>query len=181
MVAYAGLNPSHHRSGTSIDRPTRISKIGSYAAVVALHAGAVRNALQFNPAVAALVAHLKSAGRLQPKQIVVAAMRKFLVLCFGVSKTGKRCDPAIAMPALSLGIFLSRRSIGAGHSAVPICRPVGRREQRRSRRAAGPRAIARLVLDCSEHAGMLCQIDTGVLGWTRNTVPYREHMWIGVE
>ena len=29
MVAYAGLNPSHHRSGSSIDRPTRISKIGN--------------------------------------------------------------------------------------------------------------------------------------------------------
>ena len=31
VVAYAGLNPSHHRSGTSIDRPTRISKIGNAA------------------------------------------------------------------------------------------------------------------------------------------------------
>jgi transposase len=29
MVAYAGFNPSHHRSGTSIDRPTRISKVGN--------------------------------------------------------------------------------------------------------------------------------------------------------
>jgi transposase len=29
MVACAGLNPSHHRSGSSIDRPTRISKIGN--------------------------------------------------------------------------------------------------------------------------------------------------------
>jgi len=31
VVAYAGLKPSHHRSGTSIDRPTRISKIGNAA------------------------------------------------------------------------------------------------------------------------------------------------------
>jgi hypothetical protein len=29
----------------------------------------------------------------------VAAMRKLLVLCFGVLKTGKRFDLAIAMPA----------------------------------------------------------------------------------
>ena len=29
LVADAGLNPSHHRSGTSIDPPTRISKIGN--------------------------------------------------------------------------------------------------------------------------------------------------------
>jgi Homeodomain-like domain-containing protein/transposase IS116/IS110/IS902 family protein len=29
MVAYAWLNPSQHRSGTSIDRPTHISKAGN--------------------------------------------------------------------------------------------------------------------------------------------------------
>jgi hypothetical protein len=38
-------------------------------------------------------------ARRLPRQIVVAAMRKLLVLCFGVLKTGKRFDPAIAMPA----------------------------------------------------------------------------------
>jgi hypothetical protein len=43
------------------------------------------------------VTRLKSRGRLKPKQIVVAAMRKLLVLCFGVLKTGKPFDPAIAI------------------------------------------------------------------------------------
>jgi transposase len=43
-----------------------------------------------------MVARLKSRGRLK-QQIVVAAMRKLLVLCFGVLKTGKPFDPAIAM------------------------------------------------------------------------------------
>jgi transposase len=98
MVAYAGLNPSHHRSGSSIDRPTRISKIGNATLRSSLYMPAL-SAMRFNPVVAALVARLKSAARLQPKQIVVAAMRKLLVLCFGVLKTGKRFDPAIAMPA----------------------------------------------------------------------------------
>jgi transposase len=82
MVAYAGLNPSHHRSGSSIDRPTRISKIGNATLRSSLIASAVGDAFQ-NPAVAALVARLKEAGRLKPKQIVVAAMRKLLVICFG--------------------------------------------------------------------------------------------------
>jgi transposase len=98
MVAYAGLNPSHHRSGTSINRPTRISKIGNAALRSSLYMPAL-SAMRFNPAVRALVARLKQAGRLHPKQIVVAAMRKLLVLCFGVLKTGKPFDPAIAMPA----------------------------------------------------------------------------------
>jgi len=98
LVAYAGLNPSHHRSGTSIDRPTRISKIGNATLRSSLYMPAL-SAMRYNPAIAALVARLKSAGRLKPKQIVVAAMRKLLVICFGVLKTGKRFDPAIAMPA----------------------------------------------------------------------------------
>jgi transposase len=105
MVAYAGLNPSHHRSGSSIDplarvlaRPTRISKIGNATLRSSLYMPAL-SAMRFNPAVAALVARLKEAGRLKPKQIVVAAMRKLLVICFGVLKTGKPFDPAIGMPA----------------------------------------------------------------------------------
>ena len=53
--------------------------------------------MRFNPAIVALVTRFKSRGRLNPEQIVVAAMRKLLVLCFGVLKTGKPFDPGIAM------------------------------------------------------------------------------------
>ena len=66
MVAYAGLNPRHHRSGTSIDRQTHISKIGNAALRASLYMPAL-SAMRFNPAVAALVARLKQAGRLTPK------------------------------------------------------------------------------------------------------------------
>ena len=54
---------------------------------------------RFNPAVKALADRLKAQGRLKGKQIVVAAMRKLLTLCFGVLKTGQPFDPALAMPA----------------------------------------------------------------------------------
>jgi hypothetical protein len=84
IVAYVGLNPSHQRSGTSIDPSTRISKIGNAELRSALYMPAL-SAMRFNPAVASLVARLKSPGCLKPRQIVVAAMRKLLVLCFGVS------------------------------------------------------------------------------------------------
>ena len=96
VVAYAGLNPRQHQSGTSVDRATRISKIGNAVLRAALYMPAL-SALRYNPAIVALVTRLKSRGRLKPKQIVVAAMRKLLVLCFGVLKTGKPFDPAIAM------------------------------------------------------------------------------------
>ena len=96
VVAYAGLNPRQHQSGTSIDRVTRISKIGNAVLRAALYMPAL-SAMRYNPAIVALVTRLKSRARLSPKQIVVAAMRKLLVLCFGVLKTGKPFDPAIAI------------------------------------------------------------------------------------
>ena len=55
------------------------------------------SAMRYNSAIVALVTRLKSRGRLKPKQIVVAAMRNLLVLCFGVLKTGRPFDAAIAM------------------------------------------------------------------------------------
>jgi hypothetical protein len=85
VVAYAGLNPRQHQSGTSIDRVTRMS------------------AMRYNPAIVALVTRLKSRGRLKPKQIVVAAMRKLLVLCFGVLKTGKPFDRTVSRSAVQRG------------------------------------------------------------------------------
>jgi transposase len=96
VVAYAGLNPRQHQSGTSIDRAIRISKIGNAVHRAALYMLAM-SAMRYNPAIVALVGRLKSRGRLKPKQILVAAMRKLLVLCFGVLKTGKPFDPAIPM------------------------------------------------------------------------------------
>jgi len=94
--AYAGLNPQQHQSGTSINRPARISKIGNAVLRTALYMPAL-SAMRHNPAVAALVDRLKAQGRLTGKQIVVAAMRKLLVICFGVLKSGKEFDPAVAM------------------------------------------------------------------------------------
>ena len=87
-VAYAGLNPA--TPIRHVDRPADadIEDRQCCAAVGTLHAGVGGDAIQ--PAVAALAARPKSAGRLKPKQVVVAAMRKLLVLCFGVLKTGKR-------------------------------------------------------------------------------------------
>ena len=56
-------------------------------------------ALRWKPLVAALRQRLKDQGRLKPKQIIAAAMRKLLHLCFGVLKTGKPFDPEHATSA----------------------------------------------------------------------------------
>ena len=96
VAGYAGLNPQQHQSGISVNRPVRISKIGNAVLRTALYMPAL-SAMRYNPAVVALVDRLKAQGRLKGKQIVIAAMRKLLVLCFGVLKTGKKFDPAMAM------------------------------------------------------------------------------------
>ena len=71
VVAYAGLNPRQHQSGTSVDRATRISKIGNVVLRAALYMPAL-SAMRYNPAIIALATRLKSRGHLKPKQIVVA-------------------------------------------------------------------------------------------------------------
>ena len=97
-VAYAGLNPRQFQSGTSVNRPTRISRIGNAVLRSGLYMPAMA-ALRHNAAVAALAARLRAQRRLRPKQILIAAMRKLLVICFGVLKSGRPFDAALAMPA----------------------------------------------------------------------------------
>jgi transposase len=94
-VAYAGLNPRKFQSGTSISLPTRISKIGNAKLRTALFMPAM-SAMRHNPVIAAVVSRLRQKGRLKGKQIVIAAMRKLLVICFGVLKTRKPFDPNFA-------------------------------------------------------------------------------------
>ena len=81
-AAYAGLNPSHRQSGSSLDAPSRISRIGNATLRAALYLPALA-ALRWNP----LALRQRLRDRLKPKQIVAAAMRKLLHLCFGVLKS----------------------------------------------------------------------------------------------
>jgi transposase len=97
-VAYAGLNPRQFQSGTSVSRPTLISKVGNAVLRAGLYMPAMV-AMKHNKAVDALVERLRAQGRLRPKQILVAAMRKLLVICFGVLRSGQPFDPSRAMPA----------------------------------------------------------------------------------
>jgi transposase len=69
-AAYAGLNPSHRQSGSSLDAPSRISRIGNATLRAALYFPALA-AIRWNPLV--LRQRLKDQGRLKPKQIVGAA------------------------------------------------------------------------------------------------------------
>jgi len=91
LVAFAGLNPRQHRSGSSVRGHTRISKVGSAAIRAALFMPAV-SAKNTNPIMQPLVERLEQRGHCK-MSIVVAVMRKLLHLIFGILKSGQPFDP----------------------------------------------------------------------------------------
>lgn len=75
-TAHAGLDPRKHTSGTSVEKPDRISKAGNRYLRGALYLPAL-TAARCNPNVRAFYDHLVSRGK-KPIQAHVAIMRKML-------------------------------------------------------------------------------------------------------
>ena len=84
VAAYAGLSPREHRSGSSIHKKTRLSKQGNARLRKAMYFPAV-NALTWNPIVKAHYERLVAAGKIRMVALA-AAMRKMLMICYGVLK-----------------------------------------------------------------------------------------------
>ncbi len=76
-VAHAGLDPKHHRSGTSVQQKPRISKSGNRFLRHALFMPAM-TARRYDPALKAFADHLIRRGK-TPLQALIAVMRKLLV------------------------------------------------------------------------------------------------------
>jgi transposase len=91
LVAFAGLNPRHRQSGSSVHGYTRISKMGRSSLRAALYMPALV-AMRYNPIIRAFAQRLRERG-LKGKAVVVAAMRKLLHLVYGVLKSGQPFDP----------------------------------------------------------------------------------------
>ena len=94
VVAYAGLSPQQHTSGSSIRKQTRLTTIGKRPLKAALFFPALC-AMRFNPVVCDLTQRLREKGK--PKKVIVgAAMRKMMRLVYGVLKSGQPFDPNYA-------------------------------------------------------------------------------------
>jgi transposase len=93
LVAFAGLCPHVRQSGVSLSS-SRTTKIGNRAIRKTLYMAAVA-ALRSNAVIRAFAARLRERGK-RPMEVIVAAMRKLLVLVFGVLKTGRPFDPQTA-------------------------------------------------------------------------------------
>jgi transposase len=90
LAAFAGVCPQTRESGKSTSS-SRTTKIGNRAIRKVLFMAALA-ALRRNPVIQAFADRLRERGK-RKMEIVVAAMRKLLVLVFGVLKTGKPFDP----------------------------------------------------------------------------------------
>jgi transposase len=94
VVAYAGLDPAPHESGTSVRGAGRISKTGNARLRQALYMAAV-SAVRYNPPLRAFYTRLLQRGK--PKKVaLVAAARKLLALMVRLLQTGRDFDPAWA-------------------------------------------------------------------------------------
>lgn len=95
VVAYVGLCPQPHHSGSSIHKRARLTKIGKHRLKAALYFPAL-TAIRLNPIVTALADRLKERGK-HTMVIVGAAMRKLIQLAYGVLKSGRPFDPNFAV------------------------------------------------------------------------------------
>lgn len=93
-VAYAGLSPQEHTSGSSVRKKSHLTKIGKRSIKTAMYFPALI-ALRHNPIIQALVERLEKHGK-EKMVIVGAAMRKLFQLAYGVLKSGKPFDPNYA-------------------------------------------------------------------------------------
>jgi transposase len=84
-VAHAGLDPRAHQSGTSVDKPARLSKVGNAHIRRALFMPALV-AVRHDPHVRAFFDKLVARGK-TPLQAYVAVMRKLLHAIYGMFTT----------------------------------------------------------------------------------------------
>lgn len=90
-AADAGITASHYRSGVSVRRRSKISRMGKASIRGALYFPAI-SAICHNPIVKRLAERLEAKGK-QKAVIRVAAMRKLMHLVYGVLKNRKPFDP----------------------------------------------------------------------------------------
>ena len=83
-VAHAGLDPRHFESGSSVNKPTRISKTGNRHVRAALYMPALV-AIRSEPNVQAFYQAMLGRGK-KPMQAIVAVMRKLLHAIHGMFK-----------------------------------------------------------------------------------------------
>jgi len=97
MASFCGLTPRHRQSGSSVRGKSMLSKTGSARIRKALFMPAL-SAITYNPVIRAFRERLAMNGKSR-MLIVGAIMRKLVHIIYGVLKSGRPFDPAIAATA----------------------------------------------------------------------------------
>lgn len=93
--AFAGLTPRRIESGSSVNRKSRLSKMGDSRLRKALYMPAIV-AMHHNPVMRAFAQRLLARGK--PKMVIVCAiMRKLIHMAFGILKSGRPFDPNLGL------------------------------------------------------------------------------------
>jgi transposase len=91
LIALAGLYPRQYESGTSVYKAPRIAKAGKSNVRAVLYMAAM-SALRCNPKIKDFGQRLKDNGK-RPMQIIVAAMRKLLLIAHALLASNTFYDP----------------------------------------------------------------------------------------
>jgi len=91
LAAYAGITPQNRQSGSSLNKPARISKQGNARLRTALYFPAI-SAKRWNPICHDFAQRLENKGKAK-KAIIIAVMRKLLHQVYGILKSGQPFDP----------------------------------------------------------------------------------------
>jgi len=101
-VAHSGLDPVHETSGTSVHKPSRISRQGNRYLRKALYMPALTGA-RFDPHLKAFYMQLLARHKTK-LQALTAVARKMLHAIYGIFKTDTPYDGAKLFPAMDLSI-----------------------------------------------------------------------------
>jgi transposase len=91
VAAYAGLCPQERSSGSSVRGRSRTGPLGPAHLRKALYLPALV-AMRANPSLRAFADRLRAAGK-RPKVVVVAVMRKLLLLAWAILRSGQPYSP----------------------------------------------------------------------------------------
>jgi transposase len=94
-VAFVGLSPQHHQSGSSVHGKSSISRLGHGRLRKILYWPAM-SAMRYNAAAVALTKRITAAGK-NKKVAIIAVMRKLVHWMVGVIKSGKPFDMNLAL------------------------------------------------------------------------------------
>lgn len=101
-VASSGLDPVHQQSGTSLHKPSRISRAGNRHLRAALYMSAL-SASRYDPHLAAFYRALRARHK-TGLQSLMAVARKLLHAIYGIFKSGRAYDGRRLFPQIELEV-----------------------------------------------------------------------------